>query len=127
MSSNVLKADANYTFDDQELAVTFSSDMFDWRPVSFFVWYDFSGHSEGVEDIPVLSKSRTLDLRIDLKELDRHCLHDHFTFEINFVYDEDEDGSVRTEMFEANVSEDSFYNSIHLGPSLRVADSLLPA
>lgn len=111
----VLKTDANYTFNNQELAVTFSSDKCDWRPVSFFVCYYLSEQTERVEEIPLVSNIRALDFRIDLKEFDRHCLDGRFTVKLDFVFDDDEGKKVRTEKYAAEVSEELF---VQFNPTL---------
>lgn len=87
------------------MEINISSDKL-WRTVSFFVRYDFSDQIEGIENIPVVSSNRELLFKIDLQEFDRHCLEGDFTFEIDFIYDEDEDSTkVRTEQYKVKVSE----------------------
>lgn len=102
--SNVLETSATYTFDTKELKVSFFSYEFDWRPVSLFVRYDLTNHIGVLDGIPFFSKTKTSVFLIDLKELNRHCLDGFFSFEINFVYDEDEEQNERTAIYEANVS-----------------------
>lgn len=93
---------ASYTYESQELKVTYSSPKFDWQPVSFFISYDLSEQMEGVEEFPLLSNNRALEFLIDLKEFDWHCLDGNFTFEINFICDTDD--KAKTAKYSTSVS-----------------------
>lgn len=115
---NVLETNANQIFENQKLELFFSSDEFDWRPVSFTTCYEFSGQKIEMKSFSPLTNDRNLKLTIDLKAFDRHCLHDCFTFEINFVYAEDENATVRTVKYRSDVSKKETFQI--LSPVIKV-------
>lgn len=125
--SEALNANAAYTFENQELKVSFSSDKLDWKPVSIVAHCNYS--KQKITQANFLSKGRTIGLGIDLMEFNRHCLQKRFTLEITFVYDEDKNAVLRTQKYNVKVS--TYVNFIislfhELSSSELAADTLLP-